>query len=140
MVVRKEIEVLPAEAKELKLGWTVHEVIGVAIVNPRAVAGVKALPRIVLTYKNTTITIRNDSVIIDGVMEEAAMALADHILKEIKRAAPEVKYFSFRAIEAYVIDGKILVNPKIQNAMDADQWALLKRETEKICNNLKAFM
>jgi|SRR5579864_8017552 len=139
-LVREEIEVLPAENKQLKLGWTVHEVIGMAIVNPRAVAGVKALPRIVLTYKNTTITIRNDSIIIDGIMEEAAMALADHILTDMKRAAPEVKYFSYRALEAYVIDGKIVVNPKILNAMDPERWELLKRETEKICNNLKAFM
>lgn len=125
--------------KQLKLGWTVHEVIGVAIVNPRAVAGVKALPRITLTYKNTTIVIRNDSVTVDGIMEEAAMALADYILTDMKKD-PSIKWRSYRAIEAYVIEGKIVINPKVENIMDAERWALLKKETEKICNSLKAFM
>lgn len=139
MVVRKEIEVLPAETKQLKLGWSVSETIGVAIVNPRAMAGMKALPRITLTYRNTTIVIRNDSIIIDGIMEEAAMALADHILAEMKRDT-SVLYRSYGAIEVYVIDGQVVINPKVQNVMDTDRWALLKKETEKICNNLRFFM
>lgn len=139
MVVRKELEALPAEAKQLKLGWTVSETIGVAIVNPRAVAGVKALPRITLTYKNTTIEIRNDSITIDGVMEEAAMALADYILTDWKRD-PKIQFRTYRAIEAYEIEGKILINPRVNNIMDPERWVLLKKQTENICNNLKAFM
>jgi hypothetical protein len=40
MPVRQDIEVLPAdEPKQLKLGWVVSEIIGVAIVNPRGVSG-----------------------------------------------------------------------------------------------------
>lgn len=39
MPVRQDIEVLPAdEPKQLKLGWVVSEIIGLAIVNPRGVA------------------------------------------------------------------------------------------------------
>jgi len=39
MPVRQDIEVLPAdEPRELKLGWVVSEIIGIAIINPRAVA------------------------------------------------------------------------------------------------------
>ncbi len=39
MPIRQDIEVLPAdEPKQLKLGWVVNEIIGVAIVNPRGVA------------------------------------------------------------------------------------------------------
>lgn len=39
MPVRQDIEVLPAdEPKQLKLGWVVSEIVGVAIVNPRGVA------------------------------------------------------------------------------------------------------
>ena len=39
MPVRQDIEVLPAdEPKQLKLGWVVNEIIGLAIVNPRGVA------------------------------------------------------------------------------------------------------
>lgn len=139
MAVKKELEVLPAEPKQLKLGWVVSETIGVAIVNPRATAGMKAIPRISLTHKSTTIEIRDTSITIDGVIEEAAMALADYILKDMKRD-PNIKWRAYRAIEAYVIDDKILINPRVQNAMDAERWALLKKETEKICNNLRAFM
>lgn len=37
--VRQDIEVLPAdEPKQLKLGWVVNEIIGMAVVNPRGVA------------------------------------------------------------------------------------------------------
>ena len=39
MPVRQDIEVLPAdEPKQLKLGWVVSEIIGIAIVNPRGCA------------------------------------------------------------------------------------------------------
>lgn len=39
MPVRQDIEVLPAdEPRNLKLGWVVNEIIGIGIVNPRAVA------------------------------------------------------------------------------------------------------
>jgi hypothetical protein len=39
MPIRQDIEVLPAdEPKQLKLGWVVSEIIGIAIVNPRGVA------------------------------------------------------------------------------------------------------
>lgn len=44
MPIRQDIEVIPAdEPKELKLGWVVSEIIGVAIINPRACA--KAVAR-----------------------------------------------------------------------------------------------
>ena len=45
MPVRQDIEVLPAdEPKQLKLGWVVSEIIGLAIVNPRGVsAGRKSI-------------------------------------------------------------------------------------------------
>lgn len=37
--VRQDIEVLPAdEPKQLKLGWVVNEIVGMAVVNPRGVA------------------------------------------------------------------------------------------------------
>lgn len=39
MPIRQDIEVIPAdEPKELKLGWVVSEIVGIAIVNPRGVA------------------------------------------------------------------------------------------------------
>lgn len=41
MPIRQDIEVLPAdEPKQLKLGWVVNEIVGVAIVNSRGVASV----------------------------------------------------------------------------------------------------
>ena len=42
--VRQDIEVLPAdEPKQLKLGWVVNEIIGMAVVNPRGVAACRGL-------------------------------------------------------------------------------------------------
>jgi len=39
MPIRQDVEVLPAdEPRQLKLGWVVNEIIGIGIVNPRAVA------------------------------------------------------------------------------------------------------
>jgi HK97 family phage major capsid protein len=39
MPIRQDIEVLPAdEPKQLKLGWVVNEIIGIAVANPRGVA------------------------------------------------------------------------------------------------------
>lgn len=39
MPIRQDIEVLPAdEPKQLKLGWVVNEIIGLAVVNPRGVS------------------------------------------------------------------------------------------------------
>ena len=129
------------ERKKLKLGWVVSETIGMAIVNPRGLTGMKASPWITLTHKGTTVRIRDNSVIIDGSIEEAAMALAEHILKDIERASDfNANYFSYRSIEVYVIDGQIVINPKTQNIMEPGDWALLKKSTEKICNSLKAFM
>lgn len=38
--IRQDIEVLPAdEPRQLKLGWVVNEIIGIGILNPRAVSG-----------------------------------------------------------------------------------------------------
>lgn len=47
-IIRQDIEVIPAdEPKQLKLGWTVRETIGIAVVNPRAMRGfvIKKGPR-----------------------------------------------------------------------------------------------
>jgi len=42
MPVRTDIEVLPAdEPKQQKIGWVVHETIGVAAYNPKAISGFK---------------------------------------------------------------------------------------------------
>jgi hypothetical protein len=42
MPIRQDVEVIPAdEPKQLKLGWVVSEIIGIAIANPRGVAGAR---------------------------------------------------------------------------------------------------
>lgn len=129
------------DEKKLKLGWTVSETIGVAIVNPRASHSARALPQITLTYKGATLIITDNAITITGTIEEAAMALADHILKDVKRMdAIGAKYFSYRSMEVYLIDGNVVLNPKVLNIMEPGDWDFLKKSTEKICNNLKVFM
>lgn len=40
MPIRQDIEVMPAdEPKQMKLGWVISEIIGIAVLNPRGVAG-----------------------------------------------------------------------------------------------------
>lgn len=127
--------------KKLKLGWVVSETIGVAIVNPRASHSARALPQITLTYKGATIIITDNAITITGTIEEAAVALAEYVLDYIKRVqGSDTKYFSFRSIEAYIIDDKVVLNPKVLNIMEPGDWDFLKKSTEKICNNLKVFM
>ena len=111
-----------------------------AIINPRATGAVRALTRITLTHKSTTIIIRETFITINGVIEEAAMALAEFILKDLKKKGnAEIKYFSYISFEVYLTDDKVFINPK-RSLMEPKDWGLLKKETEKICNNLKAFM
>lgn len=58
---------------------------------------------IVLSYKGSTLTLQKDSIKIEGSIEEAAMALAEHILED-KKNKPDIKYFSYISIEAYLIE------------------------------------
>ncbi len=45
MPIRQDIEVLPAdEPKQLKLGWVVNEIVGIAVVNPRGVSKLTITP------------------------------------------------------------------------------------------------
>lgn len=128
------------DPKQLKLGWTISKTIGVAVVNPRAASAMRKSLGIVLSYKGSTLTLQKDSIKIEGSIEEAAMALAEHILED-KKNNPDIKYFSYISIEAYLIEDEVFLNPKIKaQHYDMAQWDLLKQETEKICNKLTAFM
>ncbi len=111
---------------------------------PKKRVNVKAIPRLVITSKDGEIEIRPYSIIIRGTMECAALALAEDILKRIPRDA------SYNARELYMSafvvnkdagrENKYILNLLRPDAINPDTWEAFKKEVEKICNNLIAFM
>lgn len=140
MVIRKEIEVLPAETKELKLGWVVSETIGVAIVNPRATGMAKALPRHVFENENGGIDIRRYSIEIFGQHEAAAKAMAEELLKHKTGSNHSWNYMGVIECEEYLGRFIIRLTEKGEGIIDPEVWATFKKNVEKICNDLKAFL
>lgn len=150
MAVKKELEVLPAdESKPLKLGWVVHEVIGQAIVNTRAMG--KAIPRHIFENEKGGIEIRRYSIQIFGDHEAAALAMAEELLKHKAGLTPTVimglpedhdAWNYMKVVEAtrhnktYTInltdDGLGLIDPEV--------WSTFKKSVEKITNKLTAFL
>lgn len=111
---------------------------------PKKRVNVKAIPRLIITSKDGEIEIRPYSIIIRGTMESAALALAEDILKRIPRDAPynarELYINAFDVTKDAGKDSKYILNLLRPDAMNADSWAALKKDVEKICNNLAVFM
>jgi hypothetical protein len=148
---RKEIEVIPAETKELKLGWTVHEVIGVAVVNPRATRAA-VVSRNIFGDDRGRIDIRRWSIEIHGSLEAAARAFAEEVLKykptsldaRIVAELPD-NYHAWdyeRVIQVTRRNGHFTVDLTQDGVglIDPEVWAAFKTKVEKICNTLKAFL
>ena len=138
--------------KELKLGWTVHEVIGVAVVNPRGITNATVRRGSVFGDENGKIDIRRWSIEISGSHEAAARAMAEEILKykptrldarsvnelpdnyhvwDYERVVQVTRRNGHFTIDL-TVDGKGLIDPEV--------WTLFKTKVEKICNTLKAFL
>lgn len=140
MVIKKDIEVLPAETKELKLGWTISETIGVAIVNPRAMGAVKALPRHVFENENGGIDIRRFSIEIFGRHEAAAKAMAEELLKHKSGSNHDWNYMGVIIAEEYLGRFTIKLSEKGEGIIDPEVWLTFKKNVEKMCNDLKVFL
>jgi hypothetical protein len=109
---------------------------------------VKAIPKTVLTSKTGSIEMRSNTITIGGTIEGAALALAEDVLKQLPKNrvwydgatyATKTYVGSIQAIY-YKDSGQynlVLLNLE---ALDPDKWATLKKSTEKICNDLTAFM
>ena len=123
-------------AKELKLGWTVSETIGVAVVNPRGVTGMKAIPKFNFQSDKGGIEIRQYSIEITGSTEAAAKAFAEEILS--KKSAQSY----FNVIRVDVKDNKytIALGKGGSGLISPEVWAEFKKNVERICNDLKAFL
>ena len=115
---------------------------------PKKRVNVKALPRVVITSKDGEIEIRPYSVIIRGSVETAALALAEDILKHLPKnpvwydgALFSTKtYVEAISVTHYKDSGKYEVTLLRKDAINPDTWAALKKDVEKICNNLTAFI
>lgn len=129
-------------AKELKLGWTVSETIGVAIVNPRGVNSMKAIPRFNFKNEQGGIDIRRYSIEITGSVEGAASAFAKAILDRTTNRNQN-EHWTYCDIIYVNYDGgvyRLHLNEDGDGLIDPDIWSAFKKHVEKICNDLKAFL
>lgn len=86
-----------------------------------------------------SITIYRHSVSINGTMEDAAIALSNAILN-YKKGNPNANYGTWGPLDFLFFEGRVVIALSDQTAIDKENWNLLKKSTEKICNDLKAFM
>ncbi len=115
---------------------------------PKKRVNVKALPRITLESKTGSIEIRSYAIYITGTLEGAALALAEDILKHIPKDNVWYKdaiYASKNYIETISVvkrrdSGKYEISLLRKDAINTDTWDALKKDVEKICNNLIAFI
>ena len=144
MAVKKELEVLPAENKELKLGWVVSETIGVAIVNPRGVNGMKAIPKFVFGDENGYIEIRRYSIQIVGSLEAAAKAMVEkELLPRRDATSPSPASWDYMKVIEVTRTGttfKIDLTDDGLGLIDPEIWATFKKSVEKMSNDLTAFL
>jgi hypothetical protein len=99
----------------------------------------KAIPRQIFEHNDSSVTIRSESISISGKLEDAAWALADECLRRGKdNNNTNWRYFS--VLEVTLREGVYDLTLLKDYALDASTWETLKRDVEKICNNLKAFM
>lgn len=115
---------------------------------PKKRVNVKAIPHTVITSKDGEISIRSYSIIIRGTLEAAAVALSEDILKNLPKnmqwyndakEASKTYVGAFQVVK-YREGGQYELRLLRQDAINSDTWAALKKDVEKICNNLTAFM
>lgn len=115
---------------------------------PKKRVNVKAIPHTVITSKDGEIDIRPYSIVIRGTLEAAALALAEDVLKNLPKNmewyndatdASKTYVSAFRVIK-WKESGKYELDLLRKDAINPDTWAALKKDVEKICNNLTAFM
>jgi len=128
--------------KNLKLGWTVSETIGIAVVNPRGVSSMKAIPKFYFHNEGGGIDIRRYSIEIIGNPESAAKAFAEGILskKDLKPGYDTWQYCD--VIDIVYTDNKYYVSLTGNGLglIDQDVWMSFKKNVQTICNDLKAFL
>jgi len=100
---------------------------------------VSAIPRTLFQHKSGYIEISNDTIIISGPVEDAAWAMANECLKMGKdNNNTNWRYFS--TLEVTLREGSYDLTLLKSTAMEATNWGAFKKNVEKICNKLTAFM
>jgi hypothetical protein len=103
----------------------------------------KAIPRQIYEHNGSSVTFRYDSIDISGKIEDAAWAMAQEILTRAKSEPTTHWDYMFgtrRVMEATFREGCYNINLIKHDAIDPDTWATFKKDVEKICNKLIAFM
>lgn len=129
------------EPKQLKLGWTVSETIGVAVVNPRGLKSMNIITKNIFGNEAGSIDIRRYSIEIVGAVESAAKAFAEEILSK-KIATPDYESWQyFDVIDIVYRNGEYILylTGNGRGLIDPDLWMTFKKDVEKICR-MKAFL
>jgi hypothetical protein len=103
----------------------------------------KAIPRQIYEHNGSSVTFRPYSITITGKIEDAAWAMAEEILTRAKEEPTthwDYMWGSNRVMEATFREGCYSVNLIKEEAIDGETWATFKKDVEKICNKLTAFM
>lgn len=105
----------------------------------------KAIPKYFFHNENGSIEIRRFSIEIEGSLEGAARAFAEEILKNKQiygETAPLNRWDYMSVIRVEHIDSKYTLTllEAGQGLIDPEVWANLKKDVEKICNNLTVFL
>jgi len=130
------------EPKNLKLGWTVSETIGIAIVNPRGLKSMNVIAKSIFSSETGSIDIRRYSIEILGAVEGASKAFAEEILSR-NITTPDYESWQYsEVIDIVYRNGEYILylTGNGQGLIDQDLWITFKRGVERICNGLKAFL
>jgi hypothetical protein len=96
-------------------------------------------PGLTFEHNDGSVTVSSNDISVDGKMEDAAWALADECLRRGKNNNnTNWRYFS--VLEVTLREGMYDLTLLNDKALDAPTWELLKKNVERICNHLKAFM
>lgn len=115
---------------------------------PKKRVNVKALPRLTFSSEHGAIEIRSYAIYITGTMEGAALAFAEDILKHLPKdvvwyndaTRASKNYMEIISVVKHRDSGKYEISLLRKDIMNADSWAAFKKDVEKICNNLVAFI
>lgn len=107
---------------------------------------VKAMPHITFYHNGSSIEIRRNAITINGKVEDAAWAMAEELLKRGKTEATTHWEYPWQSsamvpvIQANLREGMYTLELLKTSAIDSETWAIFKKDVEKICNKLTAFM
>lgn len=102
--------------------------------------GMKAIPRQIIEKDESGIEIRRYSIHIFGQHEAAAKAMAEEVLNHKSGSNHSWNYMGVIEGEECLGKFSIKLTESGENLIDPNVWLSFKKNVEKMCNDLKAFL